>query len=35
MSLDAQLNEDFIDLLDAFVAQGVEFLVVGAHAPMC
>lgn len=32
MSLDAQLNEDFIDLLDAFVAQGVEFLVVGAHA---
>jgi hypothetical protein len=27
-----ELNEDFLDLLHAFVDAGVEFLVVGAHA---
>ncbi len=32
MSLEAGLNQDFLDLLDAFVDSKVEFLVVGAHA---
>jgi hypothetical protein len=27
-----ELNEDFVDLLHAFAAAGVDFLVVGAHA---
>lgn len=26
------LNEDFVDVLEAFLAEGVEFVVVGAHA---
>jgi hypothetical protein len=29
---EAALNEDFLDLLDAFRLEHVEFLVVGAHA---
>lgn len=27
-----ELNEDFVDLLQAFVDAGVDFLIVGAHA---
>jgi hypothetical protein len=27
-----ELNEDFVDLLRAFLTAGVEFIVVGAHA---
>jgi hypothetical protein len=27
-----ELNEDFLDLLQAFVDAGVDFLIVGAHA---
>jgi hypothetical protein len=27
-----ELNEDFVDLLRALVASGVEFVIVGAHA---
>lgn len=26
------LNEDFVDLLESFLAHEVEFVVVGAHA---
>lgn len=26
------LNEDFVDILEGFLARGVEFVVVGAHA---
>ena len=32
MSVESGLNPDFLDLLEAFVAAQVEFIVVGAHA---
>lgn len=32
MSVEAGLNPDFLDLLEAFSAAKVEFIVVGAHA---
>lgn len=32
MSVEAGLNVDFLDLLEAFARAEVEFLVVGAHA---
>lgn len=32
MSVEAGLNQDFLDVLDAFARAQVEFLVVGAHA---
>lgn len=32
MSVEAGLNSDFLDLLEAFCEERVEFLVVGAHA---
>lgn len=32
MSVEAGLNPDFLDLLDAFTKAQVEFIVVGAHA---
>ena len=32
MSEAPTLNDDFLDMLDALAAEGVEFLIVGAHA---
>ena len=32
MSETPSLNEDFLDMLDALIAERVEFLIVGAHA---
>ncbi len=32
MSVETGLNQDFLDVLEAFARAGVEFLVVGAHA---